>query len=302
MSLRPYVFYRFSIEDEGSPLTHEEILPFLESARGVWVSHRVPRDREGAKDTALIQLRTTLIEFINEDDSEDVIYFNIVRELTTRLRKEYNDKLDVLEEVVEEGKDMMLGMVVCLPGRGLMAVEDSSGKEALGAQSTVARLRSVVRVFEGHRFMSALAASSNEVRSAIARWEVDNVSFRVWPYNPHPKKAGEHLAALLAPGKVEVSGSIKPYKNGQIDLQQGGFVNEVVELGTTKHAEYGVTGKTSDGYRARIQKAAPEDGSPVKLKVYIPVTESTESHIKAAAKAMLEIYVAKPSVEISEDE
>jgi hypothetical protein len=151
-------------------------------------------------------------------------------------------------------------------------------------------LKSVIKALNRCHFRSELLASSADIKKAMEVWSIERFHFEAWPFNPHPRRGGEKLESLLSRESVRINSVVKSNKGEKLVAQEGGIINQAMALGEHGYASYGGRGKTVDGFKAFISKAIPGGDKTVKLKIYIPVMPIAEDHVRAVAKAMLEIH------------
>ena len=285
---RPYVFYSYHLTEQDEELEPFDEFEVFNNLKGVWLPHRKPVPTEKDHDTALVELRETPSDE-NQADSHRIVFFSIVQKFRSRPGLIYDAETDQLKPITQPADSMRRGFVVAVPSHNLMAVRDSSSDEDINAQSTNARLKSVVRSIPKHRLATNLLASTDFVEKAMEKWTIDSFRFEVWPYNPHPRRGGEKLAALLKPENVRVNATVKSNKGESVNPKQNGIVSQAMALSSNGYGIYGGSGKTGDGYKSTVEKARPGEAGTIKLKIYIPIMAKIEDHVRAVAKTMLEL-------------
>jgi hypothetical protein len=190
---------------------------------------------------------------------------------------------------------------VALPGIGAIAVDDNISERSLGARSAVGRFRAVIETLVDDSEVSfEFAGTPQEARRALATWTLDEFSFSVRPFNPHPEKLGEIMHHLMVKDHVGSLRAVAVAGGGeQMRDSHHGLIAEAIGLTEAGYGQYGAVGTTADGLEASISKpkfsldraknlkAQAENRT---LKVYVEKAQNPEEVERSIVKALIDLY------------
>jgi hypothetical protein len=286
-----YVFYRYSIHYNDSPVSPAEQWDLFKRILALEVAHRKTDESEAEKDTSLVELDQIPVEI----NGEEVVafFFKIAKHITARDSFSYDKDADRMLPKSQSTDEYCCGQIVVVPSVRVLAAADRSGTEYLSAISTVSRLRSIIHFDKRLRLLYEPTGSKSDIMKALKGWRIEEISFAAKPYNPSIHTPGDRLHSLLAPDNARISGRARPVGGEFLTPSEDGFIEEIVGLREKGYADLGARGKTQQGYEARIQRGdAEKQGKPRIIKVTIPIepNEPFENQMREVARAILEIY------------
>ncbi len=290
-----YLFCRYQIAVEGTPLTPAGEWEILEEVRGRPIAYRKRDPVPDDCDTYLLKPRNKLIR------SYTVYTWEVAQDLKYRERSRYiKDSDEIVDEFVETD-EMRHTNFVAIPRLGVIAVGDSVSERSLGAKSAVSRFSAIIgTLVDGGDVRINFAGTPQDTQRALDTWSLDEFSFTVRPFNPHPQKLGEKLHELIQSDNI---GSVRavalPAEGKQMRDSHQGLISEAKGLSEAGYGQYGATGTTPDGLHAKLakpkfsfdkQKNAQAQAQNRTLKVYIDRGSSIEEEESAIVKALIDLY------------
>jgi len=195
----------------------------------------------GQKNSVLMHLRR-----FSKDFSGLVGRHSQEREVT-----EYVERTDETLVVVVEDDDYPNTPFICFPRLKAIAVLDGS---RITADAAVARLHQIL----GHRTHTYLTygtfREALDLRRAVARFKVTEVTFEVLPVNPHTGPLGKRLDEARAKDHIrKITGRLEGKKTEPLKLE-GGFLTEVQQLQQSGHAKVGYKGYADNDMAIEVAK------------------------------------------------
>jgi hypothetical protein len=222
----------------------------------------------GKKDSVLMYLREYRSDFtglIGRHSTE--------REITAYLEK---DDETTTQRVGDD--DYPHAAFVCIPRLRMIACIDNSQVKADGAMG---RLHQILIQRQKVIFVVQAITETFDLRKAVQRFRLIDVTFDVLPVNPHSEDLGLALDESRALDHIrKISGKATATPAHPLTLN-GGFLTSVQQLQKSGHAKVGFVGLTEDNIEVKVQKPGQttelsEDGEEavwgenVGVKINIP--------------------------------
>jgi hypothetical protein len=154
-------------------------------------------------------------------------------------------------------------------------------------------------MMEDHDFSAVPAGSPQDLRKAVETWDLDQFTFQVRPFNPHPSNPGELLSDLMAKDSVaELRGVALPLEGEHIHPADEGLVKEALGLADEGYGTFGASGRTPSGAEAIIKKQSfsrdrgknlEKLKGPQQVRVYIS-GEDENTRIAQAVSVLVEFF------------
>lgn len=107
----------------------------------------------------------------------------------------------------------------------------------------------------GYTLEATPAGTPQDLKRAISTWALDQFSFQVRPFNPHPSTPGDMLSEMLTKDGVgQLRGVAVPNEGAHIHPVAEGIVQETLGLADQGYATYGARGRTPSGAEAVLKK------------------------------------------------
>jgi hypothetical protein len=140
---------------------------------------------------------------------------------------------------------------VCMPRLGIIACVDGA---ILGADSAMARLHAILAHRTNQFFVIEAIRESQDLRKAVALFNLTEVSFEVNPVNPHTGPLGMELDEDRAKDHIrKIKGKVEAVESKPLVLE-GGFLTQVQQLQKSGHAKVGYKGVMDNGVRISVSK------------------------------------------------
>lgn len=290
-----YMFCRYQIREDDVPLTGDAEWEILEEIRGKLVAYRKRDPKPDNFDTYLMKARKKSYH------GYTVHTWEIAQDLKYRERSRYNKNIDDVTDEMIETDEIRHTKFVAIPRLGVFAVDDSIGDRSLGAKSAVNRFCAVIEtLIDDSDVIVNFAGTPQDAQRALETWTLDQFSFTVRPFNPHPRKLGEILHGLMVEDHV---GSLRavalPAPDQEMRDSHAGLISEAKGLSEEGYGQYGARGRTPDGLEASLNKPkfTLDKARNIKaqaqnrtLKVYIEKAGTLEEEEGAIVKALIDLY------------
>ena len=234
----PFLFCRYTFTRRGRPLSAEEQHTELMKLRGVTVVHRKGDDLEAEPDTL------TMMPSIWLQSGKNGVAWACGYYVRARTEANYDPETDSISQELVGSAGIRYTKFIAVPSLGVVAICDRTSDAHLGALQGVSRLKSVLKAAgKGVEVAITLAATQSDVRQALSNWALDEVSFTVRPFNPHPRDPGRKLSELFErDGIGKVSGSAYAVAGKKMRMAEGGYIEETLGLVEHGYGQVGVSG------------------------------------------------------------
>lgn len=195
----------------------------------------------GKKDSVLMYLREFRSDFIGL----------IGRHSTEREVTAYNETEDEIHLREVDDDDYPHAAFICLPRLRLIVCSDSAQIRADGAMS---RLHQILLSRQRAFFLFEAIKETFDLRKAVRRFRVTEVTFEILPVNPHSGDLGLKLDESRKRDHIKrLMGKASAPANKPLSLD-GGFLTSVQQLQQSGHAKVGFVGQTDDGIQVNVPK------------------------------------------------
>lgn len=281
-----YKIYTYEIEDERriivAPDRHFKI---FQNSVGYDAANRLAVHR-GRRDSILMEVRVFGSDFTGR----------IGRHLTEREVSKYDSAFDKVKSITQDDDDFPNTWFIAFPRLGVIAVRDGASPPA---DSAIQRLHAIL-IHRQKMFATFTAMKAPiDLRQAVERFKVTEVTFEVFPVNPHTASLGMRLDEERARDHIRKwRGKAEATPSNPIQLG-GGLLTAIQQLQQSGHATIGFKGVTQDNVavsvprqRAAIEMTADASDESVEVdvklsvdqKIEYPVTQSHVTHIRTAAR------------------
>lgn len=223
----------------------------------------------GSRNSVLMYLRP-----FSKDFSGLIGRHSEEREVT-----EYIERTDETITTIVEDDDYPNTPFICFPRLHAIVVLDGA---KISADSAMARLHQIL-VHRRNIFLTyGTFKEALDLRRAVSRFKLTEVTFEVLPVNPHTGPLGQRLDAARAKDHIRrILGKVEGTKSNPLALN-GGFLNEVQQLQQSGHAKVGFKGFGDNDIAVEVTKPkhahdmsdADEEnlapGEQVDVKVEVP--------------------------------
>jgi hypothetical protein len=193
----PYLFCRFGVSKDEQPLSALEFWATLEKIKGKPVGYRVREPNPDQLDTYLLMPRQKRLT------GHQVFTWEVAKELRFRERSKYDKDNDHVTDEMIVADEISHTKFIAVPELGVFAVDDTVSDRTLGAKSAVNRFRTIVETLEEDaEVFVQFAGTPQDAQKAVETWTLDQFSFSVRPFNPHPRKLGEKIHELMVKDDV----------------------------------------------------------------------------------------------------
>lgn len=193
------------------------------------------------KDSVLMYLRDFHFDFIGL-----IGRHSTEREITT-----YDDIDDSVEQLNVGDDDYPYAAFVCMPRLGMIACVDSA---KLRADAAMARLHMILSHRRGLLFVVEAITETFDLRKAVKRFKIIEVTFEILPVNPHSGDLGLQLDESRKIDHIRrIVGNAQALPSDPMKLD-GGFLTAVQQLQLSGHAKVGFVGRTEDKVEVKVEK------------------------------------------------
>jgi hypothetical protein len=170
---------------------------------------------------------------------------------TERAITAYDEAEDETKEVYVSDNDYPHAAFICLPRLKTIVVMDSP---ALSADSAIGRLERILAHRKKVMFVAAPLREPYDLRVAIERFNVFEVSFEVYPVNPHTEDLGKKLDESRKLDHIKkIAGKATATPTSPLVLE-GGLLTAIQQLQKSGHCKIGFRGTTDDGVEVHVPK------------------------------------------------
>ncbi len=239
-----YRLYRYNLtrvvgekEREIHPDQHFKI---FSNSRGADAYGELAEYR-GKRDSVLMYVREYRSDFVGL----------IGRHSTQREVTSYNAEEDEAFQKEVEDDDYPNAAFICLPRLRMIACSDGS---QVRADSAMSRLHQILMYRHKAYFVVDPIKETFDLRKAVNRFRLIEVTFDVFPVNPHTGDLGRRLDESRKLDHIKkLSGKASAPPSSPLTLD-GGFLTSVQQLQQSGHAKVGFVGRTDEGTEVKVPK------------------------------------------------
>ncbi len=292
---RPYLFCRYSFLVDEEVLDLRGQLSALQDLQGQFFANGPKAEREGRYDTVI--MRPRLIEV----SKEKVLVWSVGQKIEMRVGVRYNSTSDKLDFVDINDDTVRYNDFIAVPRLGVLAVDDRSGERHINAKGAIARLRSSFRNIDGGAVNVAMTTTPADVDHALNQWDLQEVTFKVRPINPHSddELSRQLSEAMKKEGIGTIRAAVRPQTGHKMRPNEGPL-DQALSLTEDGYGQIGVRGVMPDGHVASIPRPDFEEersrnqriqAKPRQLRVYVETENDSdnESFINASM-ALVNFY------------
>jgi hypothetical protein len=228
-----YKLYRYELTDaDGKAIAPDNQFKIFDKSKGR-DGYGQFADYRGKRDSVLMHLRNYRHDFVGKigRHSEE-------REVTS-----YDPKEDISERISVEDDDYPNAEFVCFPRLRMIVCTDSGGVRANAAMS---RLHRILAHRQKLFFLAQEIVETFDLRKAVRRFRLVEVTFELFPVNPHTEDIGRQLDESTKLDHIKkLHGSAQGAISVPLTLD-GGFLTGVQQLQKSGHAKVGFRGYTED--------------------------------------------------------
>lgn len=236
-----YKLYRYTLADKKERVIHPDrhFLEFSKAKGADEFGEFSPYRRK--KDSVLMYLRDYHYDFIGL----------IGRHSTEREVTSYDEGEDVTTVARVVDDDYPHSPFICMPRLGMIACVDSA---KLRADAAISRLHSILIFRRNLLFIAEPITETFDLRKAVKRFKIIEVTFELLPVNPHSGDLGLRLDESRKIDHIRrIVGSAQAHPADPMKLD-GGFLTAVQQLQASGHAKVGFVGRTSDAVEVKVEK------------------------------------------------
>jgi hypothetical protein len=175
---------------------------------------------------------------------------------TERAVTAYDEREDETQELLVSDNDYPHAAFICLPRLKVIVVMDS---QVLSADSAIGRLERILAHRKKVMFVAEPLREPYDLRVAIERFNVFEVSFEVYPVNPHTEDLGKKLDESSKLDHIKkLAGKATATPRAPLVLE-GGLLTAIQQLQKSGHCKIGFRGTTDEGVEVHVPK--PRDRS-----------------------------------------
>jgi hypothetical protein len=291
---RPYLFCRYSFFVDEERLGARGQLTALQEIQGQLFAHGPKAEREGRHDTVVMRPRLIVTE------REEVLVWSIGQKVDIRIAAVYDTQADRLELIARNDGSVRYNDFVAIPRLGVLAVDDRSGERHITGKTAISRLRSCFRNLEGGEVRIEWTTTSEDVDIALGRWDLQEVTYKVRPVNPHARDVlSKQLSdAMEREGIGTLRAVMQPRQGSQMRPNEG-LIDQGRALSEEGYGQIGVKGYM-DRHLATIKRPIFEEDRnknerhqerPRELRVQIETEGDTDDEsFERAAAALVDFY------------
>jgi hypothetical protein len=239
-----YKLYRYTLTrivgERERVIGPDDHFKLFQRSTGADAYGQLPEYR-GKRDSVLMFVRAYRSDFVGL----------IGRHSTEREVTKYNADEDETHLEKVDDDDYPNAAFVCLPRLGMIACSDGSQVRADGAMS---RLHQILVYRHKAFFVFDEIKETFDLRKAVDRFRLTEVTFDIYPVNPHTGDLGLKLDESRKLDHIKkLSGRVTAPPSAPLALA-GGFLTSVQELQQSGHARVGFVGQTDEGTEVQVQK------------------------------------------------
>jgi hypothetical protein len=264
-----YKLYRYTLERrDGRPLPSGQHFDVFNSSKGYDPFGRSAKYR-GRDNALLMYIQKYGVDFGGL----------IGRHSTEREVTQYNQREDKASTVPVEDDDYPNVAFLCFPRMQMVACVDGS---SITASSAISRLHAILSQRKQLIFVAQPLLENVDLRRAVKRFRVTEVTFEILPVNPHTGDLGLLLDENRKKDAIQkIVGRLEASKAKPLQLN-GGFLEQIQQLQQSGHGRVGFEGYDDRGTLIQV----PKPKSPKPLR---------EEEDEAAAGAEQQIKIELPS-------
>lgn len=202
----------------------------------------------------------------------------IGRHSTEREITQYKQREDKTETVPVEDDDYPNVAFLCFPRMGMLTCIDGA---SITSSSAMSRLHAILAHRKLLNFVVEPLTENVDLRSAIARFKITEVTFEILPVNPHTGDLGKLLDQNRKIDHIrKIVGRLEGSRSDPLQLN-GGLLEQIQQLQKSGHSRVGFEGYDSQGTlihvpKPKAAKAMHEDpdhaaaGAEQQIKIEIP--------------------------------
>jgi len=172
---------------------------------------------------------------------------------TERAVTAYDEDEDVTEELEVEDDDYPNAAFMCFPRIWMIACLDSS---KVRADSAMERLHLIINRRQKLVFNVEEIRETFDLRKAVKRFRLTEVTFEILPVNPHTEDLGKRLDESRKLDHIrKINGAAHAPFSEPMTLD-GGFLTAIQQLQQSGHAMVGFVGQTNDRIEVKVPKPA----------------------------------------------
>ena len=290
----PFLFCRYSLARNDIQLSAAEQLRLLNEVRGIVVAYRKTDPADDDRDTFAMKPTSFRI------GHRVILVWHVGYYVGLRSEAEYNQNDDDIIESLVATNGIKHTKFVAVPDLGRLAVQDQTGDTHLNGASGISRFKTIARSIPGVRADIELAASNQDVMSALNVWSIEQFTFNLRPFNPTPRRMGRILGKLFTDNDIgKLRGVAQPSYGHYIHNPSEGFVGEAVGLTSAGYGQITLKGKTPSGQQASFGKPAFSESrdenersqaKPRSLRVYFEDCDTDKELNSAVAQSLIDLY------------
>ena len=248
---RPYLFCRYCLLQGEEPLNARGQLVALQELQGQPFPHGPTAEREGRHDTVIMRPRRFRL------GDERVLTWSVGQLLDTRVGVQYDDEGDRIVSVPIDDRTIRYNDFVAVPRLGVLAIDDRTGGNHLGAKAAARRMQSAFKNLEEGVAEIMMTVSPADLDRALDQWDLLQVHFKVRPANPHAQdELSQQLSdAMASEGIGALRGTATPASAKEPMRIDEGPLAQAYTLAQDGYGQIGVRGVTPDGHVATIPRA-----------------------------------------------
>lgn len=228
-----YKLFRYHLSTaDGKEINPDRHFQLFDAAKGADHYGEFAKYR-GRKDSILMHIRNYGRDFIGL-----IGRHSVEREVTAYVHED-----DITVRMKTDDDDYPHAAFVCLPRIRMISCTDAANARALSAMS---RLHQILAHRHKVLFTFQEITETFDLRKAVKRFRLVEVTFEILPVNPHTKDLGKKLDESR---KLDHIKKINGAAHGAISeplTLDGGFLTAVQELQQSGHAKVGFRGFTND--------------------------------------------------------
>lgn len=236
-----YKLYRYELDDrQGRIISPDRHYDLFQQSIGRDDTGRLAEYR-GQRDTVLMYLRA-----YRKDFAGLIGRHSTRREVTT-----YDETVDEADTVLVDDDDYPNVPFICMPRLRMIACV--KGRQ-ISPDSAMSRLHQIIAHRTGATFIVEAIREPFDLRKAVKRFRVVEITFDILPVNPPTGDLGKELDESRSVDHIDrIVGKMFGDPSDPIVLD-GGFATAVQELQASGHSRVGFKGLTSDGIEVDVPK------------------------------------------------
>lgn len=287
-------FYRYAILDEyDETILHSRHTNVLSAVKGIGAPYRVREPKVADLNNFLMELREEEIE------DEGCSVFIVGHTIDIRVEHRYNVESDRVELAEVPANDMRFTNIILVPRLRIVAAKQGSG-DRLASNSGIGRLRAIVEYNSQYSFNYERTASHDDVMTAMQNLLLEEFTFDVRPFNPHPSLPGQQLHELMKKAKAgRLSAKAYPETGSGMKNDPEGIVAEAVGLSKKGYGQFGIAGRTTSGayltyqkhrHQGHAEKDISQQEKPTNIRISVPTDGDHVTEHQYVVRTMKELF------------